>query len=62
MPLKESCIAIFQNLKDLKWVHSLSVGVNNIICDELINSDIILTNSKGSFNIALSEWVMTSIL
>ena len=38
------------SLPNLKWIHFPSVGVNRALIPEVINSDIIVTNSKGLFN------------
>ena len=40
----------FENIKkykDLKWVHTSFVGVDSLLTDEIKNSDIIVTNSRG---------------
>lgn len=48
----------------LRWVHSLSVGID-IICkvEEFKNNDtILLTNAKGAFSEALAEHVVLGLL
>lgn len=43
----------------LVWVHSLSAGVDHMMCPELENNeDITLTNAKGVFSSSLGEYVM----
>lgn len=46
----------------LKWVHALSAGVENLVVPALINSNIILTNSRGIHGIPVSEHVFSLIL
>jgi phosphoglycerate dehydrogenase-like enzyme len=46
----------------LRWVHSLSAGVEKILFPELIASPVVLTNARGVFKRSLSEFVMASVL
>ncbi len=46
----------------LKWVHALSAGVENMLCPEFVNSDIILTNSRGIHGIPIAEHVLGIML
>ena len=48
--------------QNLKWVHSLSVGVDCLLPGEVVNSSIILTNSRGIHSIPVSEHVLTLML
>ncbi len=53
---------LLQNGKRLKWVHALTTGVEKFLHPEIVNSDIILTNSKGLHKYQLSEHVFSFIL
>lgn len=46
----------------LKWVHSLSAGVDKLLSPELIGSDITLTNSRGIHGIPMAEHVLAMML
>ncbi|WP_418627276.1 D-2-hydroxyacid dehydrogenase [Anaerosinus sp.] len=46
----------------LKWIHALSAGVDELLIPDLIESDIILTNSRGIHGIPMAEHVMAMIL
>jgi D-2-hydroxyacid dehydrogenase (NADP+) len=46
----------------LKWIHSLSAGVENLIFPEMISASTILTNSKGIHGIPVSEHVFAIML
>ncbi|CAG9330584.1 unnamed protein product [Blepharisma stoltei] len=47
----------------IKWVHSLSAGVDTIIHSELLRSmNIPLTNAKGAYDRGIAEWCITSML
>ena len=48
--------------KRLRWVHSLSAGVENTLFPELIESDIPLTNARGVYKESLGEFVIAAIL
>ena len=45
----------------LEWIHSITAGVDHLLCPEIVrNDDIVLTNAKGVFSSALAEYVMTA--
>ena len=48
--------------KRLKWVHTLSSGIEGMITPELTQSNIILTNSRGIHGIPVAEHVLAMIL
>jgi len=51
------------NSKALKWVHSLSSGVDGYVaCQEFRESNIPLTNAKGVFSGILGEFVAAGVL
>lgn len=53
---------IFPHAHRLRWVHSLSDGVEKILFPELVASPAILTNARGVFKRALAEFVIASVL
>ena len=48
--------------RNLRWIQFSSVGVESVLCPELLNSDIVLTNARGATAINISEHVMSLIL
>jgi phosphoglycerate dehydrogenase-like enzyme len=46
----------------VKWVHSLQAGVDKLLIPELLESDVQLTCARGSYNIALAEYALASML
>jgi phosphoglycerate dehydrogenase-like enzyme len=46
----------------LRWVHSLSDGVEKILFPELVASPAILTNARGVFKRSLAEFVIAGVL
>jgi len=48
--------------KNLRWIHSTSAGVDKLLFPELINNQILLTNSRGIHPIPISEHVFAAIL
>lgn len=46
----------------VRWVHSLSAGVEKYMFPELVENAVPLTNGKGVFTASLAEFVMASIL
>ncbi len=48
--------------KRLKWVHAVSAGVERYLFPELVDSQIILTNSSGVHGIPISEMAIAMML
>jgi phosphoglycerate dehydrogenase-like enzyme len=46
----------------LRWVHVAAVGVDAVLFDELIDSAVVLTNSRGIFERPIAEYVLGQIL
>lgn len=51
----------FQKAKNLKWVHVTAAGVDRIP-EDILNSDILITNSSGVHSIPIAEHVFVFIL
>jgi phosphoglycerate dehydrogenase-like enzyme len=54
--------AQFAAAKKLKWVHSTSAGVGQLMYPELRNSGVIITNASGIFSIPMAEHTIGLIL
>lgn len=46
----------------LKWIHSLSAGVESLLFPELQASSVIITNARGVFKRSLAEFVIAGML
>lgn len=46
----------------LRWVHVCAAGVDSLLFDELIGSDVVVTNAHGTFDRPIAEFVLASIL
>lgn len=46
----------------LRWIHWAGVGVDALLFPELVESDVVLTNSSGVFKRAMAEYVLGLIL
>ena len=53
---------VFLNAPNLKWVHSMSVGVENSLFPELVASPVPLTNARGVYSRSLAEFVIAGAL
>ena len=57
---------VFQRLvtetPNLEWIHTISAGVEHVLFPELIESDIVLTNASGVFNVPIAETVLGYML
>ena len=48
--------------EELRWIHWTGAGVDAVLFEELVESDVILTNSRGIFDRAMAEYVLGLIL
>lgn len=46
----------------LRWVHTISAGVDRLINDQLREREITLTNAAGAYAIPIAEWVLHALL
>jgi phosphoglycerate dehydrogenase-like enzyme len=58
----EKVRAVWRMAPDIRWMHSLSAGVENSLFPELVASHIPLTNSRGVFARSLGEFVIAGAL
>jgi D-2-hydroxyacid dehydrogenase (NADP+) len=48
----------FKAAKRLKWLHLSSAGATHVLFPEMIESDVIVTNSRGLYGIPIAEHVL----
>jgi phosphoglycerate dehydrogenase-like enzyme len=58
VPLRE----VWPHAKKVRWIHSLSAGVENLLFPELINSPVVVTNARGVFKRSLADFVVLGML
>lgn len=46
----------------LQWIHTSSIGVDSLMTEEIINSDIVVSNSRGVCERPIAEWVLGVLL
>jgi len=46
----------------LRWVHTASAGVDRLIFDDSVASDVTITNSRGVFDTPMAEYVLGLVL
>ncbi|WP_306361876.1 D-2-hydroxyacid dehydrogenase [Nocardia sp. CC227C] len=46
----------------LRWLHIAATGVDPVMFDELIDSDVVVTNTRGVFDRPIAEYVLAQIL
>jgi phosphoglycerate dehydrogenase-like enzyme len=46
----------------LRWVHTASAGVDNVLTPEVRESDVLVTNSRGVFETPIAEYVTGVVL
>ena len=53
---------IWSSARQVKWVHSMAAGLDNVLFPALVESPVPLTNSRGVFSQSLGEFVMGAVL
>jgi phosphoglycerate dehydrogenase-like enzyme len=53
---------ILPRAKHLRWIHTLSAGVESLPFDELRKTNVIVTNSRGLYADALGEFAVAAML
>jgi phosphoglycerate dehydrogenase-like enzyme len=53
---------IWKHTKSVRWMHSLSAGVEKVLFPELIESDVPVTNARGVFKRSLAEFAVLGML
>lgn len=46
----------------LRWIHVAATGVDAVLFDELVDSDVTLTHARGMFDQPIAEYVLAMIL
>lgn len=59
---REELKQVMAGAPKLEWIHGRYAGLDAILCPELIESPIPLTNGRGSFSQSLGEWVICGAL
>lgn len=54
-------LKILKKAPNIKWIHSYSVGIDAMLHEEVRNSDIIITNSKGCTSVPIAEHTIAMI-
>ncbi|MPZ63148.1 MAG: D-2-hydroxyacid dehydrogenase [Propionibacteriales bacterium] len=60
--LTPALAAAWDSADRLRWVHTASAGVDNVLIPPMVDSDVALTNSRGVFDGAIAEYVLGLML
>ncbi|MDJ0906580.1 MAG: D-2-hydroxyacid dehydrogenase [Woeseiaceae bacterium] len=52
----------FADMPDLRWIQSVSVGVDNWVYDSAIPRDVVITNTKGLYSTEVAEYIIWALL
>ncbi len=47
---------------DLKWIHTSSIGVDVLLTAEIVDSDVVVSNSRGVCERPIAEWILGVIV
>src|SRR5262245_23827720 len=54
--------AVWPHARRVRWVHSRPAGVDRLLFPELVQSDVVVTNSRGVFSSSLAEFALLGLL
>jgi len=52
----------WSSARALRWVHVAGAGVDRVLFDDLVASDVVVTNSRGVFDQPMAEYVLGMVL
>ncbi len=58
----DSLRAAWDSADSLRWIHWGGAGVDAAMFPELVESDVLLTNARGVFDLPMAEWVLGVII
>ena len=61
-PPRDALRAAWTLAERLRWVHVGGVGIDWTLFPELVESDVVLTNSRGVFDTSLPEYLLSLML
>jgi len=53
---------VWSHVDGLRWIHWSGAGVDAVLFPELVESDVVLTNSRGIYDRAMAEYILGLIL
>src|SRR3989344_3959752 len=60
--VNRSSSELVKEAKNVKWIHAFSAGVDKILIPEVVNSDIIVSNSSGIHAVPIAEHILAFML
>ena len=53
---------VWDRASDLRWIQSASAGVDGLLFPKLVESEVVVTNARGVFDVAMAEYVLGLLL
>ncbi len=53
---------IWSHAGDLQWIHVAAAGVDRLLFDDLVESEVVVTNARGVFDRPIAEFVLACVL
>jgi phosphoglycerate dehydrogenase-like enzyme len=51
-----------RSMPGLRWVHSMTAGVEDLVCEELVERDVLVTNGAGAYATAIAEYAFAAMV
>jgi phosphoglycerate dehydrogenase-like enzyme len=55
-------VPVLRGAPQVRWIHSIAAGVDNLLAPEIVDAPIVLTNARGAYSVSLAEWAMGAVL
>jgi phosphoglycerate dehydrogenase-like enzyme len=53
---------LLPSMPNLRWIHAMGAGVDGDLTPDVVNSDVVVTRTRGLHDVPVSEWVLMQIL
>jgi phosphoglycerate dehydrogenase-like enzyme len=53
---------LVRRMPRLRWIHSVTAGVDDLVSEQLLERQILLTNGSGAYAIAIAEYAFASMV
>jgi phosphoglycerate dehydrogenase-like enzyme len=58
----DAVLHVWHRADRLRWIHVAAAGVDKLLSDEVVDSDVVVTNARGVFDRPIAEFVLGSVL
>jgi phosphoglycerate dehydrogenase-like enzyme len=57
-----SALELARAMPRLRWIHSMTAGIEDLLAEPLLERQIVLTNAAGAYAVAMAEYAFTAMV